>query len=122
MAQTFSYSRLSLKGDGQPTLAASSVNPSGKLLAELTGPASSVSSGMTILSIGADFGSHIYGGKILGSYSVTTLSTYDLQIMPSSTYTAAACKIVVRRVSTWAHLSSGVSLSTQSWIVELTGY
>ena len=122
MAQTFSYTAMYPSGRPGAFSTASSVNASKSLICEITGPVTSVSSGMTIGSITTDMDTHIYGGKLLGSYQTTALSTFGVHFLPSSTYSSAGFKIQITRLSTMANCSSAVDLSGYSWVVELIGY
>ena len=122
MSQKCSYTEMDGKGMPQGTDVASSVNWSKSCLIELTGPATTVSSGMTISSISSVFPTHIYGGVIVGSYQVTSLSSFRVDFRPSSTYSTLGFKVIFTRLSTGARMSSAVDMSGYSWIAELRGY
>ena len=120
MAQACSYTRLAAGGFNQPTNKASTVNPSGYLIAKVTLPATSVSDGM-VCDVSADLETHCYGVTLLGR-TVGMEVDYDVEGLPSATYTSSQVKFRVRRCSTGAKLSAAVDLSGESFIAMFIGY
>ena len=120
MATTCSYVRLAMGGLSQPTLATTSVNPSSWLLAKVTGPATSVSDGMTC-DVSADLQTHCYAVAVMGRSNLTTVA-YDWEGLPPASYTSSQVAFRVRRCSTGALLTAATDLSGQSFMALFIGY
>jgi len=115
MAQAWSATRIMMTGLPGPTIKArSAAGPTAMDLHLITGPASSVSSGMAV-TISSDAASRVYGAAIVGHERANS-DDYEYRILMSSgasTYSTTSMKIRAIRTSTGGALSSGVSLSTQ---------
>lgn len=121
MAQTFSYTRLSVGGLPQSQINQNgTVNFSQLLFASCVGPATSVSDGMTI-DLSTDLKTKCYGGYAIGRESGDT-ATYAIECIPATSYTSSATKLRVVRRSTGALLSAAVSLTAEKWLMVFFGY
>jgi hypothetical protein len=120
MAQTASFVRLDHGGFPQGTSQTTSVNTSGWLLAKVTLPATSVSDGMTC-DVSTYLQTHCYGVHMLGR-TVGKEVDYDIEALPSATYTSSQVKFRVRRCSTGALLTAATDLSGESFIAMFIGY
>lgn len=116
MAQTFSFTKLSTRGENKQYGGSKTVNKS--LIASCVGPASSVSDGMTI-NLGSHF-TYVYTGRIMGRKG-TADADIEFHFEPDASWAAATPQMVAIRRSTGTLLSSGVVLTTQRLIMEFLG-
>ena len=120
MAITCSIVRLAHSGAPQATAGTTSINHSGTLLAAVTLPATSVSDG-NVCDVSDYLQTHCYGVRILGRTVGKTVA-YDIEALPSATYTSSQVKFRVRRCSTGALLTAATDLSGETFIAEFVGY
>jgi len=120
MAQTWSIvDKITVHLPGPSDHSTGLTNPRAMVLATLKGPQTSVSSGMAIASLNSTLIHHCYGGWV---DPMVATKTYHFDVMPSSTFTTSATKIVARRRSTMANLTSAVVLTSIYIRVGLFGY